>query len=127
MEKLLLNLSGHPAPKGAEEVFEEVISVSVPNVDMAELTSVYEAARSLVRKALESADSKAKEAIRRGEAAVILPGASALAGAVLAVLVGVSGTFPGLYWAVRTENGFVLSEGMDLSSLRLEGRSLREE
>ena len=122
-KKILLNLSGHPAPRGAEEAFE-VYSVKVPNVDLSRSEAVAEAAESLVRKALEEAE--VKEVLLRGEAAVILPGASALAGAVLAVLLGFSGTLPELFWAVRTEGGFVLSEGLDLGELRLAGRALRE-
>jgi len=124
MGKILLNLSGHPAPRGAEEAFEKVFSVEVPNVDLSRKRALAEAAQSLVSQALE--DAEAKEALLHGEAAVILPGASALAGAVLAVLVGVTGTFPVLHWAVRTEGGFALSEGLDLSELRLAGRALRE-
>lgn len=120
----LLNLSGHPAPRGAEETFSKVVSVQVPNVDLSSATAVAEVSKALVKSALET---EAKEAILRGEVAVLLPGASALAGAVLAALVGASGQFPKLFWAVRTEGGFVLSEGLDLAQLRLEGRALREE
>ncbi len=120
--KTLLNLSGHPVPEGTKETFGKVVSVPVPNVDLGSGTAVVKAAKALVTSALET---EAKEAILRGEVAVLLPGASVLAGAVLAVLVGVSGIFPKLYWAVRTEGGFVLSEELDLSGLRLEGRSFR--
>jgi len=123
-KKILLNLSGHPAPRGAEEAFDKVVSIPVPNVDLGRAEAIKEAAQSLVKQALE--DAELKEALRRGEAAVILPGASVLAGTVLAVLEGFSGTLPKLFWAVRTEGGFTLSEGLDLSELRLAGRSLRE-
>ena len=123
-KKILLNLSGHPAPRGAEKAFDKVVTVPVPTVDLGRAEAIKEAAQSLVKQALE--DAELKEALRRGEAAVILPGASVLAGTVLAVLEGFSGTLPKLFWAVRTEGGFTLSEGLDLSELRLAGRSLRE-
>ena len=125
IDYLLLNLSGHPAPKSAEAVFKKVISVRVPNVDMAEVTSVYDATRNLVRKAWRSANSKAKEAILRGEAAVILPDAGILAGAALVVLLGFSGNLPEFRWTVKTKDGFVLSQGLDPYQLWREGRSWR--
>ena len=122
--KILLNLSGHPAPRGAEEAFDKVCSVKVPNVDLSRAEAVAEAAKNLVAQVLE--DVEAKEALLRGEAAVLLPGASALAGPVLAVLLGFSGTLPEIRWAVRTEGGFVLSPALDLANLRLAGRAMRE-
>jgi len=57
----------------------------------------------------------------------MLPGATALGTAVLSLLVGLSGTFPKLYWAVKTAEGFFLSPALDLQALRLEGRALRGE
>ena len=126
MAEYLFNLSGHPAPKGAEEIFEKVVSVPVPNVDLGSETAVAEAAKTLVKSAL-GVDAFATMDLLHGKGAVILPGASALAGAVLAVLVGFSGTLPELRWAARTEDGFVLSQGLDLAQLRLEGRAWREE
>lgn len=121
MMKALINLSGHPAPGDGEKTFS-VVSFPVPNVDLGSETAVAKAARALVESVL---GSEAKEAFLRGEATILLPGASVLAGAVLAVLVGVSGVFPKFRWAVRTEDGFALSNELDLAQLRLEGRSLR--
>ena len=120
---VLINLSGHPAPRGAEKRFK-VVSVKVPTVDLGDEMAVSEAAKNLVEEAL--ADEEAKEALLRGEASVILPGATALAGPVLALLVGVSGSFPTLYWAVRDQGAFRLSQGLELQALRLEARALRE-
>ena len=125
MKRILVNLSGHPAPRGAEGAFDKVFSVPVPTVDLARKKALAEAAQSLVSQALE--DAEVKEALLRGEAAVILPGASALAGAVLAVITGISGTFPEIRWAVRAEGGFVLSEGLDLATQRVAGRALRRD
>jgi hypothetical protein len=120
---ILINLSGHPAPRGAEERFIRIISVPVPNVDIGNVAAIKAEAQDLLKKVLE--DTDAADALSRGEAAVILPGATALAAAVLAVLEGLSGVFPKLFWAVRTEQGFVLSEGLSLDALRREGRNLR--
>ena len=122
--RILLNLSGHPAPRGAEEAFDKVVSVPVPNVDLGRAEAIKEAAQGLVKQALE--DAEVEKALRHGEVAVILPGASALAGPVLAVLLGFSGTLPEIRWAVRTEGGFVLSPALDLANLRLAGRAMRE-
>jgi len=125
VKRILVNLSGHPAPRGAEEAFDKVVSVPVPNVDLGRAEAIKEAAQGLVKQALE--DAELEDVLRHGEAAVILPGASVLAGPVLAVLEGFSGTLPELFWAVRAEGGFVLPEkGIDLSELRLAGRALRE-
>ena len=120
---VLINLSGHPAPKGAETAFEAVVDIPVPNVDLGSAAAVAEAAKDLIKKALAS---EAREAVLRGEVAVILPGATALAAPVLAALVGVSGVFPKLYWAVKGPEGFSLSEGLELQVIRLEARALRE-
>ena len=125
MKRILINLSGHPAPRGAEEAFDKVVSVPVPTVDLARKEALAEAAQSLVSQALE--DAEVKEALLRGEAAVILPGSSALAGTVLAVLEGVSGTLPELRWAVRDKGVYLLSEGLDLATQRVAGRALRRD
>lgn len=118
---VLLNLSGHPVPKGAEGF--HTVSVQVPNVDLASAEAVAEAAKALVNKVLE--DASAREALQRGEALVLLPGATCLAVGVLALLVGFSGSWPELRWAVKTEGGFVLSPGLALDALKLQGRALR--
>jgi len=122
---ILINLSGHPAPRGAEERFARIVSVPVPNIDIGNPEAVKSAALDLVKKVLEDAD--AADVLRRGEGAVILPGATTLAAAVLSLLVGLSGTFPKLYWAVKGPEGFFLSPVLDLQALRLEGRALRGE
>jgi hypothetical protein len=122
---VLLNLSGHPAPRGAEKLFAYIASVPVPNVDIGSADAVAAAAKSLLREALK--DPAVAESLRRGEAAVVLPGATALAAAVLSLLVGLSGAFPKLYWAVKGPEGFFLSPALDLQALRLEGRALRGE
>jgi len=122
---ILINLSGHPAPRGAEERFVRIVSVPVPNIDIGNPEAVKSAALDLVKKVLEDAD--AADVLRRGEATVVLPGATALAAAVLSLLVGFSGTFPKLCWAVKGPEGFFLSPALDLQALRLEGRALRGE
>lgn len=124
---VLLNLSGHPAPEGSEEEFSSIVSVDVPNVDMSDGEAVKETAVNLVEQVLEKAETEQVEALLKGEAALLPPGASTLALAVHAVLSGLVGDSLNLRWAVRTEEGFELSPSLGLWGLSHRGRALRAE
>lgn len=112
---LLVNLSGHPAPRGSEGF--EVFDVPVANVPVS-AEGIAAAATDLVGGVLATH----REEVMRREFQVILPGMTPLAAAVLAQLHGVAGHFPAIRFAVKGETGFRLSEPMDLQALRTSAR-----
>lgn len=114
MQKILFNLSGHPAPVGSPE---DVITLAIPNVVMSP-EKIAEAAKALV-------DQLPEDIVARGQYEVLLPGMAPLAAAVLAVLHGRSGFFPAIRFSVRRDEGFVISEPLDLQDLRLAAREKR--
>lgn len=115
---LLVNLSGHPAPRGSEAF--AVCDVPVANVPVS-ARGVAAAATDLLGKVLAAH----REEVMRGEYQVLLPGMTPLAAAVLALLHGVAGHFPAIRFAVKGETGFRLSEPMDLQALRTSAREIR--
>lgn len=114
MQKVLFNLSGHPAPIGSPE---GTITIPIPNVTMTP-EKIAEAAEALV-------DQLPDDIVTRGQYEVMLPGMTPLAAAVLAVLHGRTGCFPVIRFSVRRNGGFVLSEPLDLQNLRLAARERR--
>lgn len=116
----LINFSGHPAPRGSEGF--EVIEV--PSLEIAPIApEVAAVAEALVKGAagLPGVD----EALRRGEAQVLLPGYSPLAVAVAAAAAGIMGRMPSVRWGIRRKNGYVLSAPLDLQGLRNRMRTAR--
>lgn len=113
-------MSGHPAPKGATEEFETVVDVPVPNAPFTS-RGIATTAGALVAEAEKASGG----AVAWGDFEVMLPGLTPLAAAVLACLHGKSGAFPSVRFAVRTDGGFVLSDPLDLFTLRLSARARR--
>lgn len=113
----LLNLSGHPVPQ-CEYEFEQVVNVPITNVDMS--------VDGIQRAAFDIVAQLPLQQVMTGQCEIILPGLTPLAAAVLAILHGISGIFLPIRFAVRTENGFTLSDRLDLFQLRLSARDWRK-
>ncbi|MGB9886491.1 MAG: CRISPR-associated protein Csx15 [Moorellales bacterium] len=117
----LINFSGHPAPRGAEGFL--VVDVPSPSKSAPLVPEVAAAALEMLGRTEE--DPAAAEALRRGEAQLILPGYSPLATALVAAAAGRMGRLPSVRWGIRRRNSYVLSAPLDLQGLRNRMRANR--
>lgn len=117
---ILLNFSGHPAPKGADEMeiidFPPVIANPMPK-------DVNEKVKDLVDKACQS--EKIRQAIETGEYQILLPGYSPLTAALISELAGRSGRLPTVRWAVRRRDKYYISPPCRLQANRTAARAKR--
>lgn len=121
--RLVLNFSGHPMhPDQAEERWLDGCQiVNIPPV-LADMNRPDQAAASL----LAQIDPEVQAALAHGSAVVVaLPGATALAANLLAILHGVAGGFPYFTWAVRVGDQILWKRPMDLHALRTASRERR--
>lgn len=121
--RLVLNMSGHPMhPDQAEGGWLDgcqVLNVPTGFVDM---NRPHEGAVQL----LSRLDPEVLAALAHGDAVVVaLPGATALAAHLLAVIHGVAGSFPFLTWAVREGDRILWKQPVDLHALRTASRERR--
>jgi len=117
---ILLNFSGHPAPRGTEDM--EVIDI--PLVIANPLPSEVSAkARAVVDMACK--DEKVRECIARGEYQVLLPGYSPLAAALISELAGRTGRLPTVRWAIRRKDKYYISPPCRLQANRTAARVRR--
>lgn len=119
---ILLNFSGHPAPRGSEEMNVYDIPPVIANPMPAE---VNKKVQELVEHACEN--GKVKEAVERGEYQVLLPGYSPLAAALISELAGRTGRLPTIRWAVRRRDKYYLSPPCRLQANRTAARARRVE
>ena len=116
---LLLNYSGHPLverPKGYD-----ILDVEIPNIDMGSFNKVVDGVAELLKTPYE----RYKEQLLKGEYEIIFPGASILTIVMAVVLHGISGHFPKIRYVYRTDNGFKLSDTIELQNVRLSARESR--
>lgn len=113
---LLINMSGHPAPKGAER-FDRVIDIPVPKASLTP-EGVQNAAEDLVARA----EAAAGDDFRAGRFELLLPGLTPLTAAVLAVVHGRVGYLPVIRYAVHEDGPdgrvYFLGGPIDLHALR---------
>jgi hypothetical protein len=119
---ILLNFSGHPAPRGTEEMDVVDIPPVIANPTPAEINKKVQA---LVDQVCE--DKNVKEAIARGEYQVLLPGYSPLATALMAELAGRTGRLPTVRWGIRRREKFYISSPCQLQAQRTAARVRRME
>lgn len=117
----LVNFSGHPAPRGAESF--AVVEAALPSKSAPVAPEV--AAAALEMLAQIEKNPAVAEALRRGEAQLVLPGYSPLATALVAAAAGRMGRLPSVRWGIRRRNKYVLSAPLDLQELRNGARAGR--
>lgn len=114
----IVNLSGHPINQAGVVI---VASADNQNVDLADLESIRERAADLAQIASDALEL-------HPSAFVALPGLTTLAVTTTATIHGLTGAFPRIAWAARTDEGkFVWSkdQALDLQTLRNEQRLSR--
>lgn len=121
-KKLLFNMSGHPLANGMLKKVKNytVVDIPIPNVDLSTPKKLVNSIIQLMAPMFEYTRE-----LKTGEYEILFPGMSPLAIAVLTTLHGLSGHFPTFRWTYRTEDGFALSDKMDLQKIRLEARDDR--
>ncbi len=121
---LLLNFSGHPAPRGTDKDKMDVIDLP-PVITNPLPIEVNKSVQTLVDEACN--DEKVREAIVRGEYQVLLPGYSPLAAALISELAGRTGRLPTVRWGVRRRDKYYLSPPCRLQANRTAARARRME
>lgn len=118
---ILLNFSGHPAPRGSEQMdvvdFPPVISNPTP----AEINKKAQELASLACK-----NKKIQEAVLRGEYHILLPGYSPLAAALISELAGRTGRLPTVRWGMRRRDKYYLSPPCCLQATRTGAKAKRQ-
>lgn len=134
-KRLLLNISGHPLSAEAEQQLKDheerfnVVDINVPNVDVNSVQSIMEYIKDIAQTLCKN--SKIFQKIRRNDYLVIPPGLSILTSGTIALLHGISGTFPQQVWLVRNDEGkFMFGEDidtkLDLQDVRIQFRDFRQ-
>lgn len=108
MKRLLLNLSGHPIKVGRNYTVVSVelqvpteISASKTGADLKNYV-----AETMMQFLHAPSNTNILGKVQTGRYDVVLPGLTAAAAVILAVLHGISGHFPAILWQIRTEDGF---------------------
>ncbi|MHA1291125.1 MAG: CRISPR-associated protein Csx15 [Promethearchaeota archaeon] len=127
-KKLLLNISGHPlsdlANSQAKERGYKIITCPVPNVDLAEPSSIQNYIKTVFDTLTKN--KNIVRAIKTGNYIVIPPGLSILTSGITAMLHGLGGAFPNQLILVRNNEGiYELGDVFDLQKMRLDYRDFR--
>jgi len=123
-KKMLVNFSGHPLPEAAQKSLGkkyEIVDYEVPNLDVTSSKALVNSTISLMATFVGEHSAK----IKTGDFEIVFPGLSPVAIMVLTTLHGFSGHFPKFRWTYRTDNGFAVSEALDLQKIRLDARADR--
>jgi hypothetical protein len=122
--KYLINMSGHPlsdiAKKTAKNNFDSIIDIPVPNVELSStnINKFVDDNMELMKK-----NKTLSKAIMTLDYAVILPGMTPIATAILSALHGASGNFPKIAFLKKNSEGiFDFGEIIDIQEIRLKFR-----
>jgi len=121
---LLFNLSGHTLPEVSLKQLEkkyEIKDIEIPTLDLSTPEKAIKGAKSILNKIYTDYSTE----VQRGDYEVILPGMSILTIISLTILHGISGHFPKIRYIYKTDDGFRVSERLDLQNLRIKARDSR--
>lgn len=134
--KVLLNISGHPLSDVAEGQAKDcglrIVDIKVPNVDVKDPKSVLEYIKTVFETIAGS--NKIIGLIKKNKFIVIPPGLGILCSGIIAMLHGISGSFPKQAWLIRDDDGvykFELDDDgkiktdLDLQKVRIQYRDFR--
>lgn len=118
---ILLNFSGHPAPRGIEGLC--VVEVEIPSV-----TPTPPGVTGAARQMFDEAGSRPEvaEAVSRGEYQMMLPGYAPLAAALITESAGRTGRLPTVRWTVRRRSKYICTPPVDLQAARTAARGRRK-
>lgn len=125
-KKVLINLSGHPLSDNARKRVKkyQIVNVDVPTIALDTLEGLVQGVQQML--APLTGDNDVVTALKTGAYEIVPPGASSVALVTITILHAISGHFPKLRYFYRNADGeFVLSDTLDLQTLRTDARDSR--